>query len=142
MKVRVYWNSRRREWAVVKVGSGNRKVTFYASELTLTGATFHAGLKGMNLVCKSGHVNRHDYVEGKIFSFSGSPPRLMRKDQAPACHPVNKNRYNEFEAYYIRDRDTRVAAGGKTLTRVEFTHYGTRYAACDEVLCNPQGSWC
>lgn len=147
MRVRVYFNSQKREWAVVKVGEGNRKVTFYAPELTLTDATFHTGLKGKNLVCKSGHVNRHDYVEGKLASFSGCSTRLNGPDKALACHMVQKNMYNEFEAWNIQDSDGsgrthKTAAGGKVIGRVEFTTYGKRYAACDKVLCDPRGMWC
>ncbi len=133
MQVRVYWNSIRRDWAVVKVGNGNRKVTFYADELTLTGVTFHTGLKGKHLVCKSGHVNRHDYAEGKLASFSGFSSRLNGYGKPLACHRVQKNQYNEFEA--MTGHVQRVAAGGKVLGRVEFTSYGVRYAACSVVLC-------
>ena len=132
MRVRVYWNSIRREWAVVK--AGQRRVTFYAEELTLTDASFHTGLKGKHAVCKSGHVNRHDFVEGKLASLLSFARRLNGPDKPLACHPVRKNRFNEFEATVGQGQ--RVAAGGRTLERVEFTSYGERYTACSPVVCN------
>lgn len=132
MRCRVYWNSIRREWAVVK--AGQRKVTFYAEGLTLTDAQFHTGLKGKHAVCKSGHVNRHDFVEGKLASLTSFARRLNGPDKPLACHPVRKNRYNEFEATVRQGQ--RVAAGGRTLERVEFTSYGVRYAACSPVICD------
>lgn len=150
MLVRVYWNSQKREWAVVKVGMNaegrrNRKVTFYAPELTITDATFHTGLKGKHLVCKSGHVNRHDFVEGKLASFSGFSRRLNGYQKPLACHAVHKTATNEFEAANVVDeagRSIRVAVDDKVIDRVEFSDYGRRYAACSKTLCDPRGMWC
>lgn len=140
MKVRVYRNSIRNQWAVVKVGNGNRKVTFYADELTLTDATFHSGLKGTHDVCKSGHVNRHDYVEGKLASFSGCATRLNRVEgTALACHAVLKNYNNEFEARTsIIAPKGRVAVGMMRMRRVEFTNYGMRYVPCQMNICGTE----
>lgn len=126
MIVRVYWNEQRGQWAVVKVGNGNRKVTFYAEELTLTNATFHVGNGGK--VCKSGHKNRHNFVEGKLSSFQAYP--RAHRGGYPADHAVQYGegvaapwtKYNEVVPLFRAER-------------VEFTDYGRQYVPCSERVC-------
>jgi hypothetical protein len=126
--VRVYRNSRLNKWAVVKVGS--RKVAFYADELTLKDATFHTGLKGKHRVCKSGHVNRHNYVEGKLTSlFAQNRHRQPCSHRTTYYAPVDV----EFVTKTANPNGTKQEVlSGK---RVEFTNYGERYVSCGVALC-------
>lgn len=78
MYVDVYWNSIRKQWAVIRVGKGNRKVTFYADELTIENATFHHGMRTRKEhVCKSRHVNAHRVVTGRLRSFRDNGKGIM-----------------------------------------------------------------
>lgn len=124
MQVRVYRSEHRNQWAVVKVGKGNRKVTFYADALTLTNATFHAGPKSGH-ICKSGHKNRHNYIEGTFKSFAPVPyePLVWPCDS----HVRLAHKRAAWQQRTCKTNEMIDVAAGK---RVEFTSYGAAYTYC------------
>lgn len=121
MLVRVYRNDTRGQWAVVNAKT--RRVAFYADELTLVDVKYHCGPEGR--ICKSGHKNRHNYLEGRLRSFSASNRRTGA-------------RWGEQRVEYRNSR-WRTKSAWPSVFRsqvAELTNYGVVYMECDCQVCS------
>lgn len=118
MRVRVYWNSVRKQWAVVR--QGERRVFGYADSLTLEDVTWRVSYHGNQHACQSGHVNRHKWAEGTLVSFESG---------FLGCHPVDywPETMRGFTNSHTQEEVTHSPY-------VDLTSHGLRYITCPDCV--------
>lgn len=125
IRFRAYWNEHKGQWSVIRVAAGNRRVTFMADQLTMRNVTWHVtSHKGENgpQTCRSGHKNRHWFVEGELVSLEARTNGCLR------VQPTSKFYGNAFTCRWadVHHKIERTAY-------VELTSHGTRYIDHTEV---------